>query len=486
MEGRVRQHYNLTLAILATAGTAYAFQQTMVIPALPALQRDLHTTTTWITWVLTVFLLVASVATPILGKLGDQFGKVRLLTISLAVFLVACMGCAVAWDIWSLIAFRALSGTSAAVFPLSFAIIRDEFPPEKVGVGIGLVSAVFGVGGGLGIVFSGLIIDHLSWRWLFIVGAIAVAGALVLVHRFVPESPVKTPSRVDVPGAALLSGGLVALLLALTEGETWGWLSSRILALFGAALALLVAWGWFETRVPEPLVDMRMLARRPVLLTNLTALIAGFAMFGTFVLIPNFVETPRGVPARFAGLVHYGFHASATKAGLYLLPSSVTLLFAGPFAGLIGRRVGMKWSLAVGMLMVAACAASFAVWHDHPWQILAAMPFLGVGVGFAFAAMATLIAEAVRPTETGIATGMNTVMRTVGGVVGGQMGAALLSAYTINGTSVPSATGFELTFGIGAVAAVVGSGLAILVTTRDVPRAALGPFVAPAPTRRHQ
>src|SRR5919204_924444 len=158
---------------------------------------------------------------------------------------------------------------------------------------------------------------------------------------------------------------------------------------------------------------MRMLARRPVLLTNLTALIAGFAMFGTFVLIPNFVEMPNGVPARFAGLVHYGFDASTTKAGLYLLPSSVTLLFAGPVAGLIARRTGSKWPLAMGMAFVAVAAAGLAFWNDHPWQVLAAMPLLGIGVGFAFASMATLITEAVRPTETGVATGMNTVMRTV-------------------------------------------------------------------------
>src|ERR671933_2334670 len=282
-----RQHYNVTLAILTLATSAFALMQTMVVPALPTLQRDLHTTTTWATWVLTVFLLVASVATPVMGKLGDQYGKERLLTVSLTLFLGGCIGAAAAWNIWALIGFRAVQGLGAAVFPLSFAIIRDEFPPEKIGVGIGLVSAVFGVGGGLGIVLSGVIVDNLSWRWLFIVGAIGIAISIVLVHRFVPESPVKTPSRVDVPGAVLLSGGLVALLLALTEGETWGWTSGRILGLFVAAVVLLVAWGWFETRVPEPLVDMRMLARRPVLLTNLTALIAGFAMFGTFVLIPN-------------------------------------------------------------------------------------------------------------------------------------------------------------------------------------------------------
>ncbi|TML20388.1 MAG: MFS transporter [Actinobacteria bacterium] len=460
-----RQHYNVTLAILTLAGTAFALQQTMVIPALPALQHDLHTTTTWVTWVLTVFLLVASVATPVLGKLGDQYGKGRLLTITLAIFLAGCIGAAAAWNIWSLIAFRAVQGAGGAVFPLSFAIIRDEFPREKMGIAIGLISAVFGVGGGLGIVLSGVIVDHASWRWLFIVGSIAIAAAVVLVHRFVPESPVKTPSRVDFVGAGLMSVGLISMLLALTEGENWGWTSGRILALATVAVVFLVAWGFAELRVAEPMVDMRMLARRQVLFTNVTALVAGFAMFGSFVLVPNFVETPHGLSLSVHRLVDYGFDASATKAGLYLLPSSVALLFAGPIAGLIGRRTGSKWPLAIGMLLVAAAAGSLALWHHRPWQVLAAMPVLGAGIGFAFAAMATLITEAVRPTETGVATGMNTVMRTVGGVIGGQVGAALLSAHTIPGTrGIPSVTGFTVAFGISAVAALVGAGVAVFVT----------------------
>ena len=460
-----RQHYNVTLGILTLAGAAFALQQTMVIPALPALQRDLHTTTTWVTWVLTVFLLVASVATPILGKLGDQYGKERLLVVSLGIFLLGSIAAALAWNIWALIAARAIQGAGGAVFPLSFGIIRDEFPREKLGVAIGLVSAVFGIGGGFGIVLSGLIVDHMSWRWLFIVGAAGIAIALVLVHRFVPESPIKTPSSVDVIGAVLLSGGLIAMLLALTEGEDWGWTSGRILGLAAASVILLVAWGVAELRVAEPMVDMRMLAIRQVLFTNLTALVAGFAMFGSFVLVPNFVEIPHGLPISIQDMVHFGFDASATKAGLYLLPSSVTLLFAGPVAGLIGRRVGSKWPLAVGLLLVAVAAASLAFLNDEPWQILAAMPVLGVGVGFAFASMATLITEAVRPTETGVATGMNTVMRTVGGVVGGQVGAALLAAHTIRGTGgVPAVTGFEIAFAISAVAALVGAGVAVFVT----------------------
>ena len=465
-----RQHYNVTLGILTIAGTAYALQQTMVIPALPALQRELHTSTTWVTWVLTVLLLVASVSTPIMGKLGDQYGKERLLLISLVIFFGGCVGAAAAWNIWSLIFFRAIQGFGAAVFPLSFGIIRDEFPPEKIPIGIGLISAVFGIGGGFGIVVSGLIVDHMSWRWLFIFGAIPIGLSAILVHRFVPESPIRTPSRVDVLGAILFSLGLILLLLALTEGESWGWESGRVLGLFGGAALFLALWVVAELRVPEPMVDMHVFVERQVLFTNICALITGFAMFGTFVLIPLFVETPSHLAPAVARLVDYGFGASATKAGLYLLPSSIALLFAGPLAGLIGRRIGSKWPLAAGMLLAGVSAAMLAVWNDHPWQILLAMPVLGVGVGFAFAAMATLITEAVRPEETGIATGMNTVMRTVGGVIGGQVGAAILSAHLIAGTQVPAARGFEIAFGIAAVAALTGVVVAVLVTPARQPR----------------
>jgi MFS family permease len=436
-----RQHYNVTLAILTIAGTAYALQQTMVIPALPAFQRELHASTTWVTWVLTMLLLVASVATPIMGKLGDQYGKERLLLISLVIFFAGCVGAAASWNIWSLIFFRAIQGFGAAVFPLSFGIIRDEFPPEKIPIAIGLISAVFGIGGGFGIVVSGLIVDHMSWRWLFIFGAI------------------------------LFSLGLILLLLALTEGESWGWESGRVLGLFGGAALFLALWVVAELRVPEPMVDMHVFVERQVLFTNMCALITGFAMFGTFVLIPLFVETPSHLPPAVARLVDYGFGATATKAGLYLLPSSIALLFAGPLAGLIGRRIGSKWPLAAGMLLAGVSAAMLAVWHAHPWQILLAMPVLGFGVGFAFAAMATLITEAVRPEETGIATGMNTVMRTVGGVIGGQVGAAILSAHLIAGSQVPAARGFEIAFGIAAVASLIGVVVAVLVTPARQPRA---------------
>jgi MFS family permease len=218
---------------------------------------------------------------------------------------------------------------------------------------------------------------------------------------------------------------------------------------------------------------MHVFVQRQVLFTNICALITGFAMFGTFVLIPNFVETPRGLSAGTARFVDYGFNASVTKAGLYLLPSSLTLLFAGPAAGVIGRRTGSKWPLAAGMLLSGISAAMLALWNDETWQILLALAVLGIGVGFAFAAMATLVTEAVRPTETGVATGLNTVMRTVGGVIGGEVGAAILTAHLIPGTSVPYARGYEIAFGVAAVAAFIGVVVALLVTPTRAARVAV-------------
>jgi EmrB/QacA subfamily drug resistance transporter len=452
-----RQHYNVTLGFLALAGLAYALQQTMIVPALPSLQRDLHTTTAWATWLLTAFLLVSAVATPILGKLGDQYGKERFLLISLIVFFVGCVAAIFAWNIWSLIVFRAIQGFGGAVFPLSFAIVFDEFPREKVGSGVGMVSAILGVGGGLGLVLSGALVDYANWRWLFIVGAIFVGIATLGVWRYVPESPVKTPSKLDPFGAVLLTGILVTLLLGLTEGPSWGWGSGRVVGLFVAAAVLSVAWVWTELHVEAPLVDIRMMMERTVLFTNITAVFTGFAMFGAFVLLPSLMQTHPG------GAVHYGFGLSPTATGLYLLPGGILGFVAGPAAGRLGGRYGSRLPLIVGLVLAAIGIAALALFHARPLEISLGMVFIGIGVPFAFAAMAKLIVDAVRPSETGVATGMNTVMRTIGSVIGGQVGAAIVSADTLAHSHVPAESAFVAAFWVSAAVAIIGAFLARLI-----------------------
>jgi EmrB/QacA subfamily drug resistance transporter len=455
-----RQHHNFTLGILTLAGTAFSLQQTMVFPALGTFQKEFGASTAWTTWVLTGFLVSGAVLTPILGKLGDQFGKERLLLISLGLFLAGCLGAAFAWNIWSLIAFRVVSGAGGALFPLSFAIIRDEFPAEKVKVAIGVLSAVWGVGGGFGIVLSGVIVDNFSWRLLFLLGSIPVALSLVLIERYVPESPIRSPSKVDIPGALLLSGGLLSLMVALTEGEHWGWGSPLLLGVVALAATSFVLWGIVESRTRSPMVDLRMLAHRPILLTNIATLISGFALFSCFVLLPTFVET--------SSEHGYGFGASATKAGLYLLPSSIAMLFAGPLAGTIGRHIGSKWPLAGGMLIVSAAAGLFAVAHGDPLPVLVASALLGIGVGAAFAAMAALIADNVDAHEMGVASGMNTVVRMIGSVIGGQVAAALLTAQTIGDSSIPAESAFTVTFALSAVAALAAAGIALSIGSQPL------------------
>ena len=437
-----RQHYGLTLAVLAVAGLSFALLQTMVAPALPAIQHEYGASTPAVTWVLTIYLLTASIFTPVLGRLGDMFGKERLLVIVLLVLGAGTLIAALSTSLPMLIAGRAVQGAGGAIFPLSFGIIRDEFPREKVGSGIGLISATFGVGGGAGLVLSGVIVDHLDYTWIFWLALVVIAAAVICTHFFVPESPVKTPAKIDWGGAALMSLGLSAVLLAVSQGNSWGWGSARVLGLVAGGAIVLAVWARFELRVPQPLVDMRMMRLRGVWTTNVTALMVGFGMFGSFLLVPQFVEMP---PA--AG---FGFGASVTEAGLYLLPSAAVMLVAGPLAGWLGNRLGSRTPLLIGIALVAIGFVQLAVLHDEHWHVFLNSVLTGAGIGLAFASMATLIVDAVPQTQTGVATGMNTIMRSIGVALGAQIAASIVGAHADESHFVAaflvSAAGLALAF----------------------------------------
>jgi len=451
----LRQHYWVTLALLTVAGISFALMQTLVVPALPFFQREFDTSASAVTWIASGFLLSSSILTPILGKLGDQHGKARMLVISLAIFGLASLGAAAAWNLNSLVFFRVIQGAGAAVFPLSFGIIRDEFPPEKVGVGIGTVSSVFGAGGGIGLVLSGVILEHLNWHWLFLIGGIPVLVSAVLIARFVPESPVKTPARADVPGAVTLSLGLLALLVAVSQGNTWGWTSAPVLALVAVSVLLLIAWVRIELRVPEPMIDIAMLRRRGMALTNLVTFLIAFGMFAGFILLPNFVQIPRGLPPEIAADLGFGFGASPVAVGLFFVPSSIAMVVAGPVAGAIGQRRGPEVPLRIGVALVACALALFAVAHDERWTIYVWMTLLGVGIACSFAALGALVIANSPPAQTGAATGMNTIMRTIGGAFGAQVSAAIISANTFRATEIPLERGFTTAFAMGAAVALV-------------------------------
>jgi hypothetical protein len=303
-----------------------------------------------------------------------------------------------------------------------------------------------------------VIVDHLSYEWIFWFGLIVVVVAIVATHLFVPESPVKSPARIDWVGAALFSAGLICLLVGVSQGNSWGWGSGRVLGLLVAAPLVLAVWIAWEGRVRQPLVELYMLRKRAVWTTNLTAFLVGFGMFGSFILIPQFVEVPTS-----AG---FGFGASVTQAGLFLLPSALVMLGAGPISGWLGGRVGSRVPLLMGTATAAVSFGLIALAHDHRWEIYVGTTLLGLGIGFSFASMANLIVEAVEQTQTGVATGMNTLMRTVGGSIGGQISAAIVSGHVVAHTGMVEETGFTAAFAMSAIGALCAFLAALSIPTR--------------------
>ncbi|MFJ8703938.1 MFS transporter [Streptomyces ardesiacus] len=431
-------------AALLLAVLSFSLMQTMVVPALPDLQREFDASTTAVSWVLSAFLLTASVATALLGRVGDMFGKRRVLIASLAVFATGTLLAALSDSLALLIAARAVQGVGSAAFPLAFGIVRDQFPRERVPVAIGLISSTFGIGFGVGLVIPGPIVDALGWHWIFWLGLVVILLGIAAVTAFIQESSVTSPGRIDWSGVVLLSAGIVALLLAISEGKSWGWTSGGIVGLFVAAVVLLAVFTYAESKVREPLIDLELLRRPAVLTSHITALIIGFGMYGAFTLVPLLAQTPPK-----AG---YGFDASVTEAGLFMVPMAVTMLIASPLAGGIGAALGWKLPLVLACLIGVVGFVVYAGAHDTEWTMYVGSGVLGIGVGFAFAALANLVVSAVDRSQTGEATGINTIMRTIGGSLGAQVAASIVASETIPGTRVPAESGYTTAFVMSAIA----------------------------------
>ncbi|HTT30648.1 MAG TPA: MFS transporter [Solirubrobacteraceae bacterium] len=429
-------HANVILSVLLVAGLAYAILSSAVIPALPTIQHDLHTTETGVTWVLTGFLLSASVGTAIIGRLGDMYGKERLLLYTLLVLAAGTLLAALANSLAVLIVARVIQGVAGGIFPLSFSIARDEFPADRVAGSIGVISAILGIGGGAGLVLGAVIVEHLSWHWLFWMPLVVTLLAAVCTWRFVPESPVRTPGHVNWPAAALMTIGISCVLIAIAQTTVWGWGGAKTIALFAAGAVVIAAWIWVEVHSREPLIDMTMMRIRGVWTTNLVAFLLGAGMYASFIVYPQFAQLPKSTG--------FGFGASIVVSSLYLLPSAFGMGVLGTFAGRVATRFGSKPALIVGTGITAAAFGWLVVAHGHPYDMLISSTLLGIGIGLAFAALGNLIVQAVPPSQTGVATGMNTVMRTLGGALGGQLSATFIVDHQAHG--FPTVTGFEDTF----------------------------------------
>ncbi|GAA1525972.1 MFS transporter [Nocardioides humi] len=447
----------LTVAVLCLGGLVASLTQTMVIPIQGELGRLLHTSEANASWVVTATLVAGAVAMPISGRLGDLYGKQRVLVVSAALLVLGSLVCALSGTLVPMLAGRLLQGFAMGFIPVGIALLREVTPPRLTATAMAAMSATLGVGGAIGLPLSAWIVEDFSWHTLFWVStglAVVVALAVVLL---VPHVRDATPGRFDTVGAVGLALGLVAVLVAVSKGNEWGWSHGRTLGLLVAGVLVLVAWGSYELRVADPLCGLRVSARRPVLLTNVAAIAIGFGMMAQAIVVPRLLQSPSATG--------YGLGQSLLETGLWMAPGGLVMMLFSPVSGRLIRVVGARVTLMVGGTVLGLGYLFALFLTDAPWQLMVASCITSAGVGIGYAAMPTLILESVPLAEAGSAVGVNGLMRSIGTSASAAVMAAILTASTIDlgGYALPTERAFAICFGVGAAAAFVGVLLAAFV-----------------------
>jgi MFS family permease len=421
------------LPAVASAVTVTALLQTLVVPVLGVLGHQLHASPSAVGWVVTANLLAAAVLTPLLGRLGDLFGRKRVLLAILSAVAVGSLLAATTTSLGLLIGARVLQGAAFGLFPLSIGVVRDELPAARVTGAMAIVSGTLGAGGGIGLVLAGLVTtrggDYHRVFWL----ALGICLAALLVTAVVvPDRVPRTGGRVDWLGAAVLGVGLVLLLLPLSQGHEWGWGSLRTIGLLLASTLVLAAWLRVEARVASPLIAPSLMRNRPLLVTNAAGVCVGIAFF----------------PTRLG----YGFSASVlSAAAVYLLPGALLGVLAAPGGGRLVNRFGAPVTLALAGGAGAVGFLLMALLHDASWQIITGSLLVNGSVSLAFAAMPALIVAEVSPAETGVANSVNSICRSTGSALASALVVTLLASDVLP-SGVPAPSAYAVAFGVGAAA----------------------------------
>jgi MFS family permease len=453
-----RVHSDRTIIfVLAGTGLIAAFMQTLVTPIYPELPKLIDASSADTPWVLSSTLLAAAAAIPIAGRLGDMYGKRRLVLLLLGIMAVGSVVAALSTTLIPLIVGRSLQGIGLGVISLGISILRDVIHPKNLGGAVALVSATLGIGGAVGLPVAALIAQNFSWHYLFWLATALSVLAFLLVFTIVPVSTLRAGGSFDVIGAIGLAIGLVSILLGVSKGTDWGWGSPRILGLLIGGVVVLVLWGLFELRHPQPLIDLRVAARRPVLLTNLASISIGFAFFTVSASLPLLLES--------SSATGVAFQLPLLTASLCLMPLGLVMFVTSPIAARLSNARGPRTSLLLGAAIVAITFAGAIFLTTQVWQVILISTFVGLGVGFAYAAMPTLIMNAVPPTETAAANGLNSVMRTLGSTVASTLVGVILATHVdlAGGIAIPTTQGFQIAFAMGSGVALAGVLLTIFI-----------------------
>ncbi|MDC3726157.1 MULTISPECIES: MFS transporter [unclassified Rhodococcus (in: high G+C Gram-positive bacteria)] len=449
---------SLLVGVLAFTGIVGALTQTLVVPLIAQLPAILNTSSSNASWVITVTLLTGAVATPVVGRLGDMYGKRRMLLICTVPLVLGSVLCAMASSLVPMLIGRGLQGLGVGLIPLGISLLRDALPPERLHSSIALMSASMGIGGALGLPIAAAVAQNASWRALFWATGVLSAVVFVLLWRVAPQGRgTGSTARFDVVGALGLGTALTCLLLAISKGGDWGWTSSTTLDLFAAAVVVLLVWGWWELRRSEPLVDLRVAARLPVLLTNCASVVVGFGMYAQSLIVPQLLQLPAETG--------YGLGQSMLAMGLWMAPGGLMMMLVSPIGGKLSSKRGPKVTLFVGCLIIALGYGSSIVLMGSTWGLLVVTAICSTGVGFAYGAMPALIMSAVPQSETASANSVNSLMRSMGTSISAAVVGVVLSQMSVQaaGYSIPTEAGFRTGLLIGCGVALVAAAITLTI-----------------------
>ena len=451
-----------TLGAMCCALFMAMLDNTVVNVALPTIQHDLHSSISGLEWTINAYTLAFAVLLVTAGRLGDLFGRVRLFLFGVVLFATASGLIALAQDETWLVAWRAVQGIGGAfMLPATLSIISNNFPPEERGRAIGTWAGVSALALAIGPVIGGFLVEHVSWQSIFLVNLPVAAFTVLLTVATARESRDEHAVRsIDIPGVATLTVGLAALVLALVQGNHWGWGSTRIVALFAIAVVALAGFVLVERRVRVPMVDFRFFASKAFLGANLVGFLVTFAMFAVFFFITLYMQNVKGY--------------TPLEAGVRFLPSTLVIVAVSPISGRLVDRIGARMPIAVGSLLLTASLVwmSFLDQGSAYWFLLVPFVLMGFGMGLVMSPMTTAAMNAVDMRQAGGASGILTMNR----MVGGTFGVALLGAIvTALGKSrledlLPGATSGQidrLADGLGSGAAPQGAGPRVADATTD-------------------
>ena len=444
--------------VLCLGSLSGALMQSLVIPIQSDLPRLLGTSAANASWAITATLLAAAVTMPVTGRLADMYGKKRILVASAAILAGGSLVAALSSTVLPFLVGRALQGVAMGYIPVAISLVRETAAPEKQAGAVATVSATLGVGGALGLPLSAWIAQDYSWHGLFWVSTGLALVILALTAIVVPHIHEERPAQsLDVVGIIGLAIGLCSFLIGVSKGSGWGWTDPLTLGCIIGGIVVLLAWGAYELNHHDPLVDLRTNAERPVLFTNLAAVLIGFGMMAQSIVVPQLLQMPAEIG---------GMGQTILQAGLWMAPAGLMMLVFAPISSLLLNSVGARITLSAGAFITGAGYVVATFLMDAPWQLMVASIVASAGVGIGYAAMPTLILDNVRPEVSGSSVGVNSLMRSVGTTIAGAVMAAVLTSRTTDlapGISIPTDGAFQLCFVIGAFAAVSGALVALLV-----------------------